>query len=830
MTPAQRLSGAARVYAERLRWAVIPLHDVSAGVCSCPKGAACPSAGKHPRVQGWQLSATSNTEKIAAHWGRWPHANPGIATGALSGFFVLDVDPDKGGRETLAALEAQHGRLPATVQQQTGSTGDHYAFRLPDFAITNSAGRLGDGLDVRGEGGQIVVAPAVSAKGPYRWVPGRAPWEIEIATAPEWLLDLLRARPALRVVRPEESFPPASPDVIDLARAFLERHGPAVEGQGGDEHTFIACAFLRKNLALTEEEAWPLVVEWNVGCQPPWSDDDLAAKLRGGAKYGDADLGCDRPFDIIGFAKAQIAKWPRTDESIPALLAPICDQMRTKGVGVHQRAVVERLLHGETGWTPRRLNLPKAIDPKALAEQRQRLERFRNGDPELIDPRAPHTTAKQFLSSTADAEGMPDVRRWEGDYWHAEGTNYSRRPEEIVRADLYTYTDGKRDALSGAPIKPDRALVETTEHALRAAALIHVDRTPAWLGDADYPADEIVPFVNGLLHVATRTFIPATRRFFGLNAVGFPYDPNAPRPARWLAFLEELWPGDAQSKATLQEFFGLVLTPDTSHQKIFLLIGPKRSGKGTIARVLQNLVGESNVTAPTISSLGQHFGLEPLIGKTLAIMPDARISARTDLGVVVENLLRISGEDMQSVPRKHRENFNAKLSTRFLMISNELPAFTDQSGALASRFIILRLTQSFFGREDRALTQRLLPELPGIANWALEGLDRLRRRGHFCQPAASRDMLQQLEDLVSPIKAFLAECCEVVPGASVECGALYDTWRAWTMGQGRERVTTIQVFGRDLSAAVPGVTISRPRVNGRQERHYSGIRLSAETR
>jgi putative DNA primase/helicase len=82
-----------------------------------------------------------------------------------------------------------------------------------------------------------------------------------------------------------------------------------------------------------------------------------------------------------------------------------------------------------------------------------------------------------------------------------------------------------------------------------------------------------------------------------------------------------------------------------------------------------------------------------------------------------------------SVPRKHQRDYTAKLSTRFLVISNEVPAFFDQSGALASRFIVLRLTQSFFGREDRGLEDRLRAELPGILLWALAGLDRSARTG-----------------------------------------------------------------------------------------------------
>ena len=81
---------AASVYARKLGWHVVPLHDVSAGVCSCPKGADCPSAGKHPRVTDWTKHATSDGETVAQWAEQWPHGNVGVATGRT--FWVLDED------------------------------------------------------------------------------------------------------------------------------------------------------------------------------------------------------------------------------------------------------------------------------------------------------------------------------------------------------------------------------------------------------------------------------------------------------------------------------------------------------------------------------------------------------------------------------------------------------------------------------------------------------------------------------------------------------------------------------------------------------------------
>jgi putative DNA primase/helicase len=191
---------------------------------------------------------------------------------------------------------------------------------------------------------------------------------------------------------------------------------------------------------------------------------------------------------------------------------------------------------------------------------------------------------------------------------------------------------------------------------------------------------------------------------------------------------------------SLREFVGYVLSGRTDMHKILLFIGPPRSGRGTIARVLAALLGHANVASPALASLCTQFGLAPLIGKPLAIIGDARLG-RADHSQVVERLLSISGEDMLTIDRKYREAWTGKLSTRFLIISNELPGFADASGAIASRFIILTLQESFLGREDHALTERLLKELSGILRWALEGLAELARERPVHRPTILRRCL-----------------------------------------------------------------------------------------
>jgi putative DNA primase/helicase len=121
------------------------------------------------------------------------------------------------------------------------------------------------------------------------------------------------------------------------------------------------------------------------------------------------------------------------------------------------------------------------------------------------------------------------------------------------------------------------------------------------------------------------------------------------------------------------------------------------------------------------------------------------------------------------------------------------------------------MTKSFYGHEDLALIGKLLTELPGILNWAIVGWRRLIERGHFVQPTSANDAVEQLEDLGSPIGAFLREQCIVGPEHSVGVSRLFQAWGEWCEAQGRDRPGTAQSFGRDLHAAVPGLKVIQPR-------------------
>jgi putative DNA primase/helicase len=146
---------------------------------------------KRPILQNWPAQATADPNVITRWWRRQPEANIGIATGA--GLLVLDVDATHDGFESLALLEDTYGALPDTPAVLTGSGGRHIYFRLPEgVTVRNSAGKLGPGLDVRGDGGYVVAPPSTHPNGQrYEWLEGQSPDDLPLASAPDWLLRLI---------------------------------------------------------------------------------------------------------------------------------------------------------------------------------------------------------------------------------------------------------------------------------------------------------------------------------------------------------------------------------------------------------------------------------------------------------------------------------------------------------------------------------------------------------------------------------------------------------------------------------------------------------------
>jgi putative DNA primase/helicase len=447
-------------------------------------------------------------------------------------------------------------------------------------------------------------------------------------------------------------------------------------------------------------------------------------------------------------------------------------------------------------------------------------------------PTNPVGVARAFVDQHYHHDEAVRLVHHRGLFYSWAGSHWPEAERRAVRSDLYRWLEPAlywKAATATKPpelvaFEPTRMKIANIFEALE--AVVHIgERTeaPAWIDyDEVWLASDTVAMENGLLRLSTRDLRPHTPRFFNEHVLPFPFDPSAAKPARWHRFLTELWEDDQESIDTLGEVMGYILAGGTRQQKIFMLVGPKRTGKGTIMRVLTALLGPENVAAPTLSSLATNFGLSPLVGKPLAAISDARLGTRSDASVAVERLLSISGEDSITIDRKYRDPWTGRLPTRFMLLTNEIPRFTDASGALASRFVLLTLTNSFYGRENPTLTDELLGEASGIFNWCLEGLDRLVARGHFVQPEAAGSAVRHLEDLASPVSAFVRDRCRVGPGLSADKEELWAAWRDWIADEGG-KAGTKSVFIRDLRAAVPGATPKRTREGDVRRQLIAGL-------
>jgi len=303
------------------------------------------------------------------------------------------------------------------------------------------------------------------------------------------------------------------------------------------------------------------------------------------------------------------------------------------------------------------------------------------------------------------------------------------------------------------------------------------------------------------------------------NVLEFGYDPKA-KARRFEQFLREVWPDDNEAQQSLLEMFGLCFTDITKYHQAFMLVGPPRGGRGTIGRLLHGLIGEENYVGTTLKALSEPFGLESFIGKKVVAFPDARLEGvhPRNLSTLAERLLTITGGDDMHVNRKNAKYWEGKLTARIVLFSNELLRMQDQSGALASRFVVWQMRESFLGREDFDLTDKLLAERPGILNLALEALDRVRTRRPrpgVLQCKSGLDMSQDLADLLSDVKVFVDECCDIGPQHEVLVSALFARWHLWCAQQGIRHSWGSNQLSAKVVSVVPTIRRGRPRTDKR---------------
>jgi putative DNA primase/helicase len=331
--------------------------------------------------------------------------------------------------------------------------------------------------------------------------------------------------------------------------------------------------------------------------------------------------------------------------------------------------------------------------------------------PVVLNARAPYETAKEFARRRCYRDGKPVVWYWQGQFWRWNGKYYEEEKEEVIRGEVYAFLDGASRWIGPnqtAEFQPTPKHVNDLLDGLKTGLALPVEcQPPMWL-DSRRPATDMNVFQNGIVNMLTGERQELTPNLWVHSALGFEWKPG-PTPV-WDRWLDEVFPGDEESKQCLEELTGYCMTEETKFQKGGMLLGPKRSGKGTWAHVMRKLVGDRSYVGLSFNTWTQgENSKEVLIGKRVGVFSDVRFKpgkfygATYDAGGIghkdAELFLNITGEDTITIGRKWIGAWHGQLRLKLVVISNEVPNLNDSSGVLPSRFVKIRFSVSFYGRE-----------------------------------------------------------------------------------------------------------------------------------
>ncbi len=353
---------------------------------------------------------------------------------------------------------------------------------------------------------------------------------------------------------------------------------------------------------------------------------------------------------------------------------------------------------------------------------------------------------------------------------------------------------------------------------LQSLCLLSKVPTQGWLTRMAAP-EFLLCLDDGLFDPETGSVFQHTPDYWTTSALGFSSRQalEAPAPERWLVFLRESW-GDREI-SLLQEWFGYCLTPDTSYQKFLFLVGKPGSGKGTIINVLLALVGRRNTISTGMSFFGAPHKPKDFGEKLLVVVPDAR---DIKYGEALSEILSLTGGDDVFVNPKNLQGFSVTPRCKVMLASNQLPSLQDASDALIRRCIPIQREPGQGHVEDHTLIDKLLPELPGIFRWAIEGLRRLRARGRFDMSQISTELRSELREATNPIAAFLAEAVVLDPAGTVRKMSLFRAWEKWAKENGIKLLYNSNKFSRAVRSTL-SVEVARSGAGGAVA-VYQGIR------
>ncbi|MNK19433.1 hypothetical protein D3C87_376540 [compost metagenome] len=371
----------------------------------------------------------------------------------------------------------------------------------------------------------------------------------------------------------------------------------------------------------------------------------------------------------------------------------------------------------------------------------------------------PHLYATTLSASDNYAVDGGLIHTWTGSHW-------SVTSDDIACKQAYRWI---------ATSEPRDATAENAKKAVNSAKL--------WLPDvAKESADIVIPCINGYVQVKNgKVALTSPDKSLGLkHSLICEFQPDFGPATQFDKFLEMILP-DTAVRSRVQEYIGYTLTSDARYQKAQLWLGSGANGKGVLANIVQKL--HENTAAIRLDAL-DGFSLSVLIGASLIYVdevPKARIN---------EQMLKslIAGEKIQ-IDRKYETPLSTHIRGKWLVLGNHLPAITDHSIGFWRRWDIVPFNVTIKESErDPLLANSIIrTEMPGVLNWALEGLLRLQKRGAFevTLPVAMQNILSDAKRESNSVQAWFEEN-DIVASHSLQStkDEIYENYREWCSRNG----------------------------------------------
>lgn len=363
---------------------------------------------------------------------------------------------------------------------------------------------------------------------------------------------------------------------------------------------------------------------------------------------------------------------------------------------------------------------------------------------------------------------------------------------QTLDGEIFRYADGKYQSLNKNVVrKLARDIVNEVTSTLwkprfERLYMVGLEHEIPFIEDFDTNPD-IVNFSNGLLNIKTLELAKHTPNYHSINQLAYEYDPDAKCP-KFERFLYEIFEGDQERVALIRQILGYIWLKEVKIHKAFIFLGTGSNGKSVLAKIMHALYGAINVASTPLSAMEGRFGLQEFPGRLVSISSENEYGKELD----TENIKQATSGDAMMVEQKYRDAFTTRLYVKLVVLLNKLMDSADTSNGFLRRLLIVPFPVKFEelkqGEErksgvkymDLNLENELLEELPGIFNFAMEGLhDLINNDFQLVSSEACEAALEEYKRNQNPVVAFVEECMTYEKGARVLRSDITRAYNEW---------------------------------------------------